>query len=431
MMQVMRKSTRTVLMLMGASTATIGQASGQFPAAPKELGMGGAYLGVARGYEAVFLAPANLGLSDAPVWSVGLPQIALGGTLLGPRFGELMDLVDYTDLSDARQEELMATIPAAGTEGAFTLRAPVVAVSIGGLGLGATYTSTGRHTISRDVTELLLRGYEDGRSTYSVGDTHGELATYWDFAAGYAARADRISLGITAHYLRGGALSRTRLFEPRIDVAAGEIEVDYVGVNARGGSGYAVDIGVAFQATPDVTISGALSNALSSMNWSDDLYARTLTLDRASIADANPMTLRKQYMHSDTPVDPNAIPDQVAAAAMGLYDRAITPAVARLGVAWQAMPGTHLAADFHRTSTAGEVADPWDQRIALGFQQSLSIFSFRGGYARGSQAGRLLSAGLSVGPLDLGVARYDHNVGDNDRSQGWIATFGLGTQQRW
>jgi hypothetical protein len=93
------------------------------------------------------------------------------------------------------------------------------------------------------------------------------------------------------------------------------------------------------------------------------------------------------------------------------------------------MPGTQLAADYHRKSSAGAVADPWDQRISAGIQQSLWIFSVRGGYARGSQGGNLMSAGLSIGTLDLGVANYRHNVGSSDTSHGWIVTFGLGTNQ--
>ncbi len=421
-----RAWTRTVLLFSGLAIGATGQGFGQFPSAPRELGMGGAYMGVARGYEAVFLAPANLGLADAPAWSVGLPQAAFGGTLIGPGFGDMRDIFALNELSAGRRDELVGMIPAAGTEGSFTLRAPLIAVSSGGWGFGVTYTSMGRHTLSRDVSELLLQGYEDGRSFYAVGDTHGEFATFWDLAVGYGTQIEGLSVGVTAHFLRGGEVSRSKLFDPRIDVNAGEIEVDYVGVNARGGAGYSFDFGVAYQPVPALTISGALSNILWSINWPDELHSRILTLDRQSLADADPMQLRKRYRGSDTPIDPGALTYEVAETVEGLSDRVIAPTVVRLGLAWDATPGTQLALDFHRRSAVSERPDPWDQRIAIGLQQSVSIFAVRAGYALGNEGGRLMSGGLSVGPVDVGVAKYQHAVSAGHTSEGWIASFGIG-----
>ena len=82
-----------VLSVVALAFGTVLQA--QVPAAPRELGMGGAYLGVARGFESIFLAPTNLALSDAPRWSFGFPQVAMlnchgspdslcSGTFFGP-----------------------------------------------------------------------------------------------------------------------------------------------------------------------------------------------------------------------------------------------------------------------------------------------------------------------------------------------------------
>jgi len=411
-----------LLLLLLAS----GRAEGQIPAAPGELGMGGAYMGVARGYEAIFLAPGNLALTDAPAWSVGFPQVAVGGTLLGIPLGDIADLADYQGLSTSRQDELLSLIPAGGTEGRYSLRAPVVAISVGGVGLGATYASSGQHAVSKDLAQLFLRGYEEGRTSYAVAGTQGERVTYWDFVAVYARRIGPVSLGAAAHYVRGGRLVKTRLFEPRIDVAAQNIEVDYVGVNARGGSGFAADFGIAYQPIPALTISGAVSNAFASMNWSEDRTYRSMTFTREEIETYTALSLLNQYRYSEAAVDPANPAPGVEETSVGLYDQAEFPPVARLGVAYAAAPGTHFAADFHRKFSDGELADPWDHRLSLGVRQKLSIFSFRAGYALGNDGGKLATGGFSIGSLDIGIAQYQLSEIDGEKASGWMVTAGLG-----
>jgi hypothetical protein len=415
--------------IAGLSVALLSSRSGaaaQMPAAPRELGMGGAYMGVARGYEAIFLAPGNLGLFDAPPWSLGFPQAAVGGSIEGPEVTDLLDYIDFDDVDESRQTELLALIPAEGTSGEFALRAPLVAFSRGGFGLGVSYSSIGRHTLSRDLAELLLDGYEDGRTDYSVGNTFGERANFWDFAVGYGRNLAVVSIGATAHYLRGRNIVRSRLFEPRIDLEAQDVEVSYIGVIARGGSGYSLDVGASLAPYPGVTVSGAVSNITSKMTWSEDLAVRSLILDRNLIDNASPKDLLNRYEASEVPLDPEAVSLEVFETANGLYDEAFLPAVGRIGVAWSPAERTHLAADLHTKLTEGRLADSWDRRISVGVQQALWILTFRAGYAAANDGGSLLGGGFSLGPLDLGVARYQQSAEEGGQIHGWIATLGLG-----
>jgi hypothetical protein len=376
--------TRAILLLAaGWLAASSDAAVAQIPSSPRELGMGGAYLAVARGHDAVFLAPGNFGLPDAPRWSFGFPQAAVGGTLLGLRFADLPDLGDFDHLSAARQDELLSAIPAGGTEGRFHLRAPLATFSSGGMALGVAFNSAGRHTLSRDLTELLVEGYQEGRTDYSVGDTFGERATYWDFAAGYGRTYGSLALGATTHYVRGRNLVRSRLFEPRVDLEAHDVQVDFVGVLARGGSGFAVDLGAAYASSRTVTFSAALSNAFSRMTWSDELRARTLTLDRDLLENATARDVLNRYEASEEPLE-GGVPLRVYETAEGLYDEAYFPAVVRFGVGWQPGSRTHVAADLHRKLSSGRLGDPWDRRLAIGVQQSLWIIGLRAGYALGS-----------------------------------------------
>ena len=130
----------------------------QIPASPRELGLGGAYMGLARGFESVFLAPGNLSLPDAPRWSVALVNIGVGATLYGPEFSDLFDLAEFDEASEARQQELLDLIPDNGTRAEYALRVPLVAISNGGFGLGLAYWSIGSHALSRDLAHLLLEG---------------------------------------------------------------------------------------------------------------------------------------------------------------------------------------------------------------------------------------------------------------------------------
>lgn len=386
-------------------------------------------MGVARGHESIFLAPGNLGLPDAPAWSVGFPQVAFGGSLLGPTIGDLPDLIDFDDATVERQDELLALIPSTGTQAEFSFRAPIAAFTAGGFGAGVQFVSTGSHTLSRDLAELFLEGYEDGRTDYAVGDTYGQRATFWDFAGSYGLQVGSVSVGATGHYIRGRSLVRTRLFEPIVDLEAQDVMVDYVGVKAPGGTGYSLDVGAAFQPTPEFTLSASVSNAFSRMDWSEDLRVRYLTLDRDLIDDASPQDLLNRYEASEEDLDPTSVSLQVFEAAQGLYDEAYFPTVARFGVAWKPTGSTNVGLDVHRRLTEGRLADQWEQRISVGVEQQLSIFALRAGYGAGNDGGNMLSGGLSIGPLDLGVARYQRSDIDGDQDRGWIGTFGLSVDQ--
>ena len=165
------------------------------------------------------------------------------------------------------------------------------------------------------------------------------------------------------------------------------------------------------------------------MNWSEDLIVRQLTLDRQLIEDADPQRLVDTYEATESALDPQASSLLVYEAARGIFEQAYFPTVARLGVAWQPLARTWVSADFHRKITEGRLGDDWDQRFAVGVQQALWFFKARAGYAAGSDGGSMFGGGLSVGPLDLGIARYQRSEIDDVRARGWVATWGLGVAQ--
>lgn len=415
----------TISLVVGSVDAALAQ----IPSGPRELGLGGAYMGLARGFESVFLAPGNISLPGSPVWSVALVNIGIGATLYGPAFSDVFDLADFDDVSEARQQELLDLIPEDGARVDYAIRVPLVAISHGGFGFGIGYGSRGSHTLSQDLAHLLLEGYEDGRTDYAVDNTGGERAVYWDFAASYGRAVGPVSVGFTAHYLRGRTLVRTRMFEPRINLEAQAIEVDYIGALVRGGGGYSLDIGAAYMVSPEVTVSGAVTNLVGKMTWSDDIKIRSLLLDREIIDNGRPRQLLNLYKASEVDLDPGTASLQSLETASQLYDDAFAPAVARLGVAWNPRPGTYVTGDYHQTLTDGRLGEQWDRRISVGAEQAWGMFAGRLGFALGNDGGNLLGGGVSIGPLDIGLAKYQQSNVEGNRARGWLMTFGASVEQ--
>lgn len=403
----------------------------QVPLTPRALGMAGAYVASARGHEALFLNPANLGLAGSPRWSIALPQLGAGATVLGPRFGDVRDMLNIDDADQARKNELLASIPASGTELRIDSRDPLAVIQSGRFAVGVSYGVSAGHSVGKDIADLVFNGYQEGRTDYSVGRTQGYRMSYLDVAAGVGHRVGPLSLGVTGHYYRGRSLVQSRMFEPRYDLAARDLSVDYVGVQAHGGSGYGVDVGAAVQPHPALTLSAAVANAVGQMNWTEALTARRITLRKGDFnADNEPWWIRDEYDGSEHPMQGGNATVEEYETARGLYDQAYFPATLRLGAAWTPLHRTELGAAYQSNLTPGRMAGWWDRSASVGIQQKLPLVTVRAGFASNLADGRMVSGGLSLGPLQLGLARVDDGTTDGAERTGWLMTFGVSTRTK-
>ena len=426
---------RIPLFVAGASlAAALGapQAAAQVPLTPRAVGTGGAYLGLARGHETLFLNPANLGLAGSPRWSIGLAQISAGGTVIGPSFQDVRDILNADDLEQARKDEILASIPASGTELGFDVRAPLVTIQTGGFALGLGYGVMADHTFDRDLVDLVVNGFDQNRylngnsgDDYRIRNTTGSRMSYLDFAAGYGRNVGPLSVGATAHYYRGRTVVRSRASEPRVLPAGLDIQVDYTGVLSDGGNGWGVDVGAALQPVPGLTLSAAVANALSSMNWSEELRYRRVTFNREDFNQEDPVHLRREYEDSERPLDASA-PADVRALAQGLTDEAEFPATLRLGAAYE-VPGvgTAVSAAFHSQVGDGRLGGNWEQLVGIGVQQKLPLVTARVGFSTDLEEGSMLGGGLTLGPLNVAVARLQNGDVSGNGREGWVASFGL------
>jgi hypothetical protein len=406
------------------------RAEAQAPLTPRGLGLAGASIGVARGHEAIFANPANLGLPDSPGWSVAALQVTTGGVLDGLSFSDLSSLVRFGDLSDSERDRLFEDVPAGGLDVDYDVRVALGSLQYGHAALGISYNTVGGHALSRDLIELFLYGYEEGRTDYQVENTDGRRATYWDVALGYGAAAGPIALGITGHYLRGTSLGRSHALAPRIDLIAEDIEVGYAGIRSDGGSGVAFDLGVAYQPIPSLTLGGTVANAYARIDWSDELLLKSLVLNRQDLEGSEPLNLVRRFNASERPVEPGDERLTAGITAARLQEEAYPPTAVSLGAAWQVASRTRLAGEVYGRATRGLLGASWARMVALGVEQSIPLITLRAGYGTDFDGGSLLSAGAALGPMDLGIARRTEASGLAASRSGWVAVFGLTTPTR-
>src|SRR5688572_5158019 len=126
----------TSLLVLALFTIAPSDGTAQVPLSPRSLGMGGAMVGAARGQEAVFLNPANLGLEGSPDWSVALVGVSAAAELQGIEIDQLADLIQYDDLSDPERDLLFGEIPVGGIRAELDVRAPLISAQVGQFGFG-------------------------------------------------------------------------------------------------------------------------------------------------------------------------------------------------------------------------------------------------------------------------------------------------------
>lgn len=418
----------TLLLPLALLTIASSALRAQVPLSPRSLGMGGAMIATARGQDAVFLNPANLGLQGSPRWSVALVGVSAGAELQGVEIGELADLIQYDDLSDPERDELFGEIPRSGLRVDMDVRAPVAAAQVGSFGFGVAYVTLGGHSVSRDLVELLLYGYEEGRTDYRVDDTRGDRASLWDFAVAYGTSTGPVSWGVTGHFLLGGTLVRTFMTDPRIDLAGRDIDVDYFGVRSTGGTGVAFDLGAAYQLRRNVTLSGVVTSAYSRLNWSEDFRVRQLELSAEDFeSNEGIRDFLTRYERSERAFGPDDEELIGGSPERFLQEESQLPTTATLGVAWQPAPRTDLVASYSEDVTSGRLGGDWTRRAGLGVEQRFWHLAGRLGFASDLDGEQMITGGLSLGPINLGLARISGEREELE-SSGWVGVFGLSMQ---
>lgn len=405
----------------------------QFGPSLRGAGMAGAYAGIARGYEAAAWNPALLGLKGQPGWSLALPALDLSATMLGPSVMDMYDVMSKgDDLTDADRQKLLKAIPGSGLELRANGRGSWGGLSVGPVALGIASTGLVSGNIGRELIDLMLytRQYGDIDPTrladYRVGNTTARGAAYTTISAAYGTALPLpllpfpVSVGVGARYVLGHELQRGRIFEPTVNLDRQDIDISVLAVRSTGGSGYAMDLGVAAQPLPWLTVSLAVDNLAQKMTWDEELELRGQSFSGKELSDKGIMDLMDGF--EPRPFDPTGAQLGAYELARDLFTQAYFPRTIRAGVGLKTRAtGTTLGATYSTVQGKGDLHTGWPKYASLGVEQKLPLLSFitlRGGFASSLDGASALTGGLGLGlgPINLTTAvimSSGHGEGDN------------------
>ncbi|HPF34548.1 MAG TPA: DUF5723 family protein [Candidatus Krumholzibacteria bacterium] len=369
----------------------------------RAMGMGNAGTAAARGLAAVDWNPANLVMNRKGEVNVGLASVAVdvhNNSFSLDRYNQVTGAV----LTEADKQVLLGDIPMDGLILDANVRASALGFCAGSFAFSLQGIAGGSGTLDRDFFDLILMGNSIGQS-FSFDDTDGEASAMAAATLSWATplvtrRTHRLSLGVNARYLHGlydfRVESATGGISTDFDAVKGEAEASYV--TSRGGTGWAMDLGMTLQAPRGWTFGLAVDNLAGALNWDTDVERHVWSATADSI-NASTDDIEDQVVESES----TAAGDPYTS---DLPGRLRVGASNRLGMILY----------------AADVAMPLDDRPAAGGTelsvgvelQIASWFRPRFGAATGGPAGRRSSVGLGLG---LGPLRWDVAVANQG---GWV-----------
>lgn len=406
----------------------------QFSPGARSVGMGGAGMVYASGVDAIEWNPANLALEGG--WSISLYELGGSALVSGADIGALESLFEFEmplfgASTPITQADAIAALPASGlslnavTEGFLAAQGiessdgalpsigdpyPTLGITWGSLGLRVRSRVMGEMRLSKELVDLIVNDFDASRiNEYQVGNTGFRNVAFSEITGAYAATlGDRMAIGVGVRYVKGHKLTEGRFFEPVLDLINETAELNSVAIEAAGGSGYGVDVGLALDLVAGLRVSASATNVIQKMTWDDDLIAHEATFFACdgcgtSDFDQDPEDLIDLYQAS--PLDPNSMSLYVAETVQGLLPGAYFPTVFRAGVGWRA-GGTAIELVGSSVSPKGLQRSQWDERISLGIEQRLAFLRLRAGGMKGSDGLQSISGGLGlgIGPVHLDVA---------------------------
>ena len=344
----------------------------------RSLGLSGAYTARARGYEAVFWNPANLGLPGHAGWSVGLPAVNAFIANNSLSYGDISGLYGEF-LDDQRKSEILEDIRRGDPDRMLEIdgdaSAHWIGFSIWRFAVAGGSIATGTAELSADAVELILFGNvgEDGLGKDFA--LEGSNALGWSVSAVGASYAQpftipaldhlgmHFSVGATAKYLVAHGLGRVTdqgsLFT--LDPLAVDVSAEAIySSDAISGSGWSVDLALAMK-SQSVTAGLTVRNLAGDIAWDEDVFELTVVTASADFSSST---------SSDTTFSFDELSPEDQARVRAFLDEASLPTRIRLGGKFDLGSKFSVSADYEET-VGGTLRAGWDRLIATGAELAL------------------------------------------------------------
>jgi hypothetical protein len=249
--------------------------TGRLGAHGRSLGLASAFTSASRGVAAVPWNPANLALPDKPSFSLAIASLSLNA-VNNSFTATQYNLYTGEFLTDADKHEILSSVPEEGLRISLDTRATALGFSIGGIALTAGGVVSADGHFPKDVLDLILFGNEVNR-TYDFSSTEGEGWAYLSVGATVSTRAmrnfsDHAAVGATVRYLRGLGCWQVIQSEGSLTTTQEAVEMsgNIVTRTAKGGHGYAMDLGFAVQLEGGWSLGLSALDISSSITWSQN-----------------------------------------------------------------------------------------------------------------------------------------------------------------
>ena len=414
-----RTQIATIVLALWVLLPVTGTAQLAAPSA-RSFGLAGSYSARARGYEAPYWNPANLGLPGRPGWSVGIVGANASINNNSLDYGQITDLYgEYID--DATKSQILADIRGGDPDRMFQLGgelgASALAFSIWRFGFGVSAIGVGDLQVSPDAAELILFGNvgEDGTGKdFDIsGNGDGSVLSnvYLSYAQPFSFSSlagMEFSVGASVKYGIAHALvivtdeGSTFTANPLV------LDADMQVLSSNGsdaGRIWSFDLGAAMDWS-NWTFSLALQNAFGNVNWNVEDFELSLYEGRADLTEA--VLTDTTIAYSDlTPDQQRQVQQRLESA--DPPKRLRMAALYRLGRKWT------LSADYMEL-LGGTLREQWDRSLSAGAQVSLiSVLPLRAGLATDfSQVALAGGLGIYAGPVhvDLSYSTMTLAAGD-------------------
>jgi hypothetical protein len=427
----------------------VGQSvSAQMSAGARSVAMGGGGMVYATGVDAVEWNPANLGWGGG--WNVSLMEVGAVGLGEGVTIDDIVTIFDGED----GVAQIIAGLPADGIQMSFVTEGfatalvseeagiptagsplPSIGISIGSLAVRIRSRVYSDLTVSKELADLIGNGFiEENIQNYAVGNTGWRTTSTSEVTVAYGTNLGEVlSIGVGGRYVIGNGMVQGRFFEPVVDancVGASPVPgcspytVQSVAIEATEGTGYGLDVGLSLDLPAGLRASASGTNVVQQMTWNEDLIAHTAEYTDVDFDDDEDFVDLVDRFEAQ-PLDPNGVSLAVYQAAEGLFDESYFPQVFRAGLGWKA-GGTSLEATGVKVSPRGRFASPWDERLSLGFEQTLPLLTLRAGYAFAQQGITALTGGvgLGFGPVHIEASGGRFSGSTVELSAPWDGYYG-------